>query len=382
MVHLLAAFAATATLLAGITTAHPGHDAKLEALQRRAYINGVAPSKRSLSHCSQELKARGHDKRSNMRRQKMAQEYRQKRSLQSKPYLRVRDLDTVLDTDHQSNLTGISPWTPMDVLFTGENSCLLNPEVTQGPYYVEGEYFRSDLVESEVGVPIYLDVQLVDMDTCEPVPNIYLETWHCNATGVYSGIQATTNGNYDDTSNLNKTFLRGIQKTDYEGAVKFETIVPGHYGGRANHIHVLSHTNAHLSANNTLRGTGGTVSHVGQLFFDQSLLTSVEASYPYSLNTIVWTQNANDSILQEEAEGDMDPILEYVLLGDKVEDGLVAWITLVFDQSANYTADVKSGTAAYFGAGGGVMNPDAGPPSGAPAVPDRRVRREEEGWWR
>jgi protocatechuate 3,4-dioxygenase beta subunit len=37
-------------------------------------------------------------------------------------------------------------------------------------------------------VPLTLNIQLIDVKTCEPVPRIYLEAWHCNATGVYSGV--------------------------------------------------------------------------------------------------------------------------------------------------------------------------------------------------
>jgi hypothetical protein len=45
-----------------------------------------------------------------------------------------RDLDTVLATDHQSNLTGVTNNTDAATLFDGNSSCVLAPEVTQGPY--------------------------------------------------------------------------------------------------------------------------------------------------------------------------------------------------------------------------------------------------------
>lgn len=31
-------------------------------------------------------------------------------------------------------------------------------------------------------MPLFLDIQLVDTKTCEPVPEAYIEIWHCNAT--------------------------------------------------------------------------------------------------------------------------------------------------------------------------------------------------------
>ena len=63
------------------------------------------------------------------------------------------------------------------------------------------------------------------------------DLWNCNATGVYAGIVATGNGNgLDDPTNINNTFLRGIQKVDHDGVATFESIFPGHYSGRATHI--------------------------------------------------------------------------------------------------------------------------------------------------
>src|SRR5262249_6544228 len=64
--------------------------------------------------------------------------------------------------------------------------------------------------------------------TCEPVPDVYLEMWHCNSTGVYSGVVASGNGDSSDETNIDKTFLRGIQQTDSDGVAQFETLFPGH----------------------------------------------------------------------------------------------------------------------------------------------------------
>lgn len=113
-------------------------------------------------------------------------------------------------------------------LFVDNSSCILQPEVTQGPYYVDGELIRTSMVEDQQGVPLYLDVQLIDTSTCEPVPAAFVDFWHCNSTGVYSGVSASGNGDSDsDTSNLDATFLRGIQPTDVNGVVQIETIFPG-----------------------------------------------------------------------------------------------------------------------------------------------------------
>lgn len=48
-------------------------------------------------------------------------------------------------------------------------------------------------------------------------------------------MSAQGNGNSaTDTSNLNATYLRGVQETDDDGVVIFDTLVPGHYTGRTN----------------------------------------------------------------------------------------------------------------------------------------------------
>ena len=42
---------------------------------------------------------------------------------------------------------------------------------------VSGERIRQDVTEDQDGVPLAVDIQVVDMDTCEPIPGAYLEIW-------------------------------------------------------------------------------------------------------------------------------------------------------------------------------------------------------------
>ena len=187
------------------------------------------------------------------------------------------------------------------------------------------------MVEDQAGVSLLLDYQVIDVATCKPVTNVYVEIWHCNATGVYGGVVANGNGNSADSTNLKKTWLRGIQPTDSDGVAQFESVFPGHYTGRTTHIHVMVHTKATVLANNTL-GFNNYASHVGQTFFDQSLITAVEKVSPYSTNRQQLTTNAGDMIMSQEAatEG-VDPVMEYTLLGNTVADGLYAWIAFGID---------------------------------------------------
>lgn len=223
-------------VLNGMTLGHPGHDHKREAAERAAYLKTA----RSLSHCAEKLRARGVEQRNIARREALAKSIRARRGLSASPFLKVRDTDTVLATSHHSNLTGITLDTPETVLFSDNSSCVLQPDVTEGPYYVAGEYIRKNLTNGQAGVPLTIDVQVVDSTTCDVIPDIYMDFWSANSTGVYGGVTANGNGNSNDTSNLNNTAFRGIQKTDTEGFAQFETVMPGHYTGRPFHSFLIT----------------------------------------------------------------------------------------------------------------------------------------------
>ncbi|KAF2108095.1 Intradiol ring-cleavage dioxygenase [Lophiotrema nucula] len=348
MVILSKPFAIAAALLSTGVLAHPGHDVKAEVAQRAAYMKTA--ERRSLAHCAEKLKERGITQLSIARRQAAVEQLRMKGGIER------RDFGKALNTSHHSSQNYTSS-TPADVLFAGNASCILSPEVTEGPYYVSGEYVRQNVVEKEPGVPLTYEVQVLDVKTCEPLQGVLLEMWHCNSTGVYGGIAGGNSNGASDDRELNNTMLRGIQPSDKDGVITFETVFPGHYTGRTPHIHVLAHLNATVLPNNTV--AGGTVSHVGQLFFDQSLISAVELTAPYSANTQQLTTNAQDFIMAQEAENG-DPIIEYTYVGSKVEEGLFGWIAFGVDASANHTVNA----AASYGANGGKANPNPGFPGG------------------
>ncbi|KAJ5263366.1 hypothetical protein N7478_010971 [Penicillium angulare] len=368
MVHLSSALALGLVGLASVVSAHPGHDVKAEAAERAAFLKNSAVHNRGLSQCASKLKARGLEDKNVVRREHAVKHIRSRRGLKNTSrFLKARDLDTELSTSHRSNLTNVDPSTDASVLFGSEATCILGPDVTQGPYYVTGELIRENVVETQEGVPLYMDIQVVDTNTCNPLPNVYMDIWHCNSTGVYSGVQASGNGDSSDASNLDDTFLRGIQPSNSDGVVQFESIFPGHYTGRATHIHVLTHSvnETNVQANDTLNGLyTAKSSHVGQLFFDQDLITTVENVSPYSANTQDVTTNSDDSILSEEA-ATIDPFMEYVLLGDDVSDGIFAWITVGIDA----TEDTDITPAAYYTEEGGVENENSGMGGGSGSPP-------------
>lgn len=123
----------------------------------------------------------------------------------------------------------------------------------------------------------------------------------------------------------------------------------------------MVHLNATPAANGTL--TDIQASHVGQIFFDQDLITEVEATEVYATNTQQLTTNAEDGILLQEA-ATSDPFIEYVVLGDSVEDGLLGWLAFGIDTTQSNTVSA----AAYLTESGGVSSGNAGGggPGGAP----------------
>ena len=122
------------------------------------------------------------------------------------------------------------------------------------------------------------DVRLVVLDgeprRLELLAGAAVDIWHADGSGVYSGFGAGSG---------NRTFLRGVQRTNAAGVATFETIYPGWYPGRTVHIHVKVHV-------------GGNVVHTGQLFFDDALTDAVYRRLPYSRRPNRSTRNATDSI--------------------------------------------------------------------------------------
>ncbi|KAJ3315793.1 hypothetical protein HDU93_004595 [Gonapodya sp. JEL0774] len=182
------------------------------------------------------------------------------------------------------------------------------------------------------------------------------------------------------TVSVNKTHNRGIAQTGTDGVVQFHTNFPGHYTGRATHIHLLSHTSSSVFQNGTTVTINANATHVGQLFFDQSLITAVDAISPYSGNSQSVTLNSADSILSESTANGFDPIVTYVLLGSTLADGVLAWVTVGIDTSASSTVSpayvydsVTGGTAnsasgGNGGASGGMGGGQGGPGSAGPAA--------------
>jgi len=95
-------------------------------------------------------------------------------------------------------------------------------ELTEGPYYTANPPQNATLRTAGVaGTPLTLTGYVVSK-SCQPIANAKLDFW-----------QADGNGNYDNSGYT----LRGWQLTDASGAYRLETVIPGLYPGRTEHIH-------------------------------------------------------------------------------------------------------------------------------------------------
>src|SRR6266542_1558894 len=157
---------------------------------------------------------------------------------------------------------------------SGAVTCVLTPELTEGPYYIAGEKVRRNITEGRPGAPLTLRLAVVNASTCKPIAGAAADIWHADAGGIYSG--------FGQGSGY-RTFMRGIQRTDASGVATFQTVYPGWYQGRTVHIHVKVHI-------------GGNVVHTGQLFFADAVTDAVYRRAPYSRRPNRTTRNANDSI--------------------------------------------------------------------------------------
>ncbi len=160
-----------------------------------------------------------------------------------------------------------------EAVASGLVSCVLAPEQTEGPFYLDDQKVRRDIREGKAGAPLALRLTVLDVSTCKPIKGAAVDVWHCDAAGAYSGTGARSTAR----------FLRGIQRTDANGLALFRTIYPGWYPGRTVHVHVTVHI-------------GGNVVHTGQLYFPDTLTDAVYRRSPYSRRPRRSTRNAADGV--------------------------------------------------------------------------------------
>jgi hypothetical protein len=160
--------------------------------------------------------------------------------------------------------------------------------------------------------------------------------WHCNSGGVYS---------HFETSTLSTTqYLRGIQLTNAQGQATFYTIYPGYYSGRATHIHVKARFGGTETTSGSIYYWGGHTSHTGQIFFNDSYTTLVQALTPYSSNQASRTLNSVDRVYTQQDGVDSLVTLAYVNQAKGISAGLIGTITLKVDSTAGASSSSASAT--------------------------------------
>jgi protocatechuate 3,4-dioxygenase beta subunit len=166
--------------------------------------------------------------------------------------------------------------------------CVVTPQQTEGPYFVDSALNRSDIRVDpstglvKAGVPLALTLRvsrLVD-GRCTPLGGTIVDLWQCDATGMYSDVRDAR------FNTVGQKFLRGHQVSDGSGLVTFQTIYPGWYPGRAVHIHFKVRTNPDGPRGHEL---------TSQLYFDEATNDAVLKQEPYR-GAAGRTTNARDGI--------------------------------------------------------------------------------------
>ena len=200
------------------------------------------------------------------------------------------------------------------------------PEETAGPYPGDGSnganvlnlsgVVRSDIRSSfaglsgtAAGVPLTIELTLVDASTCAVLADRAVYLWHCDREGRYSLYSSgATNQNY----------LRGVQQTDGSGKVRFTSIFPACYSGRWPHIHFEVYPS--LTAAQSVKNKVAT----SQIALPKAACDLVYATsgYSASVTNLSRVSLATDGVFSDGAQ------LELATITGDVTNGMTAALTV------------------------------------------------------
>ena len=157
------------------------------------------------------------------------------------------------------------------------SACAATPSETRGPFPSTSDLVRSDIRDGRVGAELALTITVVSAGgNCAPMVGAAISIWHCDAAGSYSQYG----------TDRNESFLRGVQTTDAGGQVRFTTVYPGWYQGRAPHIHLEAFVD-------------GRSLNVTQIAFPDEVSAAVHTSGVYAARGESPTRNAADSVFRD-----------------------------------------------------------------------------------
>lgn len=144
-----------------------------------------------------------------------------------------------------------------------------------------------------------------------------------------------------------------MTQTDENGVAELFTIFPGIYDGRAVHIHYGVHIITDDSGTDAEDYNQSHRSQIGQIFFDDALVTAATQIWPYS------EREHNDVVYLEDDNvytGDTNTIANLTLYyPDELQYGAVATVEVIVDPTA---------IDQYRGQGSGGMGGANGPSMG------------------
>ncbi|KAK7058525.1 hypothetical protein VNI00_002161 [Paramarasmius palmivorus] len=184
-------------------------------------------------------------------------------------------------------------------------TCVLAPEVPRNNW-VANAPLRQDVREGQDGVDLLLDIGLMDVTTCQPLPNAMVEIWSPNLVGQYGD-----------------TFLRGAFAANSGGIAEFQTKFPGFTSTGANHINIMVHPGSQ----------SGSVAHVGQLFFTDRWTDIVSMYQGYAANTNTRIKNDQDTNYVAANKGGFKSLVDLVSIQDDWPEGMLGYITVGVDPS-------------------------------------------------
>ncbi|KAF5369647.1 hypothetical protein D9615_010225 [Tricholomella constricta] len=184
-------------------------------------------------------------------------------------------------------------------------TCVLAPETARENYATQ-TLVRQDVTDGQEGTTLVLDVGVLDVTTCKPLPNVIVEIWSPNALGNYGA------------------FLRGAFPTGSNGIAEFQTIFPGYTSDGANRINLMVRTSSSISSG---------VAHVGQVFFTDKWTTIVTLQSPYNTNTHTRVTNLDDPVYRAASQTGFYPVVDLLSINDDWPEGIIGYITVGVDPS-------------------------------------------------